>query len=346
METITTILVLLLLIALMAIFVGLIRPSLVIRWGEKRTRGRVILYYGVGAIALAIMGSQTDPEIREKQKQTRLEQAQKNLERGTNLLSVARMAYNSQDYQTAIDSADVAISTLKSAKLLNEATGLVDLAQAFLDSVNAAVELERKQAQIAEARQDSIKRVERAREQAKQDSIDRVRLEAKKRTEAKIKAKAREAETRKDSIRRVLESGGKLQVWMYNSVKDKLTDEVKHVATQYGEFQDERSESMEIICGKIEGKKTIWLRIQTEEIINLKTGFHPVQWRVDTRKAISEKWLKGGEYLIKLQPNQSMLNALMNGENFLIRVSYYSPYDFSLVGGQKHIAKVIEACSF
>lgn len=340
MEAISTILVLLFLIALMAMLVGLIRPSLVIHWGEKRTRGRVLLYYGVGAIALTILGSQTDPEIREKQKQARLEQARKNLERGTKLLSVARMAYDSQDYHTAIDSADEAISALKSAKLLNEATDLADIAQAFLDSAKTAVELERKQAQIVEARQDSIKRVERAREQAKQDSIDRVRLEAKKRTEARI----RETEARKDSIRRVLESGGKLQVWMYNAVKDKLTDEINHVATQYGRFQDESSESMEIICGKIEGEKTIWLRIQTEEIINLKTGLYPVKWRVDTRKAISEKWLKGGEYLVKLQPNQSMLNALMDGENFLIQVSYYNPYDFSLVGGQKHIAKVVEAC--
>ena len=133
METISTILALLCVMAFMAMLIGLIRPTLVIRWGEKRTRGRVLLYYGLGLIVLSILGPAMEPE------EVKVERAEKNLEKGTRLLSVARTAYNAQNYQTAVDSANEAISTLKSVKqYISEATVLTDRAQAFLDSAKAA----------------------------------------------------------------------------------------------------------------------------------------------------------------------------------------------------------------
>lgn len=135
METISTILVLLFVIAFMAIVVGLIRPTLVIHWGEKRTRGRVFLYYGVGVIVIGILGPALEPE------EVKVERAQQDLERGTRLLSVARTAYDAEDYQTAIDFAGVATSALKSAKLyISEADILEGQAQAFLDSAKVALE--------------------------------------------------------------------------------------------------------------------------------------------------------------------------------------------------------------
>ncbi len=139
METINTILVLLFLIAFMGMVIGLIRPSLVIRWGEKRNRGRVLLYYGVGAIAAVILSAALEPD------EVKLERARKQFERGTKLLSTARTAYDSQNYQTAIDSADEAISALKSAKLLNEASSLVVRTQAFLDSAKVALEKQKEE---------------------------------------------------------------------------------------------------------------------------------------------------------------------------------------------------------
>ena len=134
MEAISTILALLLVMAFMAMLIGLIRPTLVIRWGEKRTRGRVLLYYGLGLIVLSILGPAMEPE------EVKVERAEKNLERGTRLLSVARSAYDTQNYQTAVDSADVATSTLKSAKLyISEAAVLEGQAKAFLDSAETAL---------------------------------------------------------------------------------------------------------------------------------------------------------------------------------------------------------------
>lgn len=41
-----TLLVLLLLVSLIAMVVGLVKPGLVIRWGEKKTRPRVLMIYG------------------------------------------------------------------------------------------------------------------------------------------------------------------------------------------------------------------------------------------------------------------------------------------------------------
>jgi len=51
--------------------VGLINPKLVIRWGSKRTRGRVILTYGVAMIVFLILfGVTAPPTERETQKPT------------------------------------------------------------------------------------------------------------------------------------------------------------------------------------------------------------------------------------------------------------------------------------
>ena len=135
METMSSFLALLFVIAFIAIFVGLIRPTLVIHWGEKRTRGRVLLYYGVGLIVLGILGPALEPE------EVKIKRAEENFENGTRLLSVARNAYDAQDFQTAIDSADVATNALKSAKhYIGEAAILADQAQVFLDSAEVALE--------------------------------------------------------------------------------------------------------------------------------------------------------------------------------------------------------------
>ena len=74
MDVIYTLLVGLNLIVLFIVIpVGLIRPSLVVRWGEKRTRGRVLIYYGIGAVVLAGLKEPMTPDaVREEQEQARL----------------------------------------------------------------------------------------------------------------------------------------------------------------------------------------------------------------------------------------------------------------------------------
>lgn len=56
-----TLLVLLLLVSLIAMIIGLVKPGLVIRWGEKKTRPRVLMVYGglfiVLFIALGMTGT-------------------------------------------------------------------------------------------------------------------------------------------------------------------------------------------------------------------------------------------------------------------------------------------------
>ena len=204
-------------IVTLVMIVGLIRPELVLRWGEKRTRMRVFLYCGIGIFVLrSLAGTVMPDEIREEQRQARLEQerqeeqarlererekeqarlekeqarleqerqeeqarlererekeqarlekeqarleqerqeeqarlerARENLERGTRLFSIARTAYESQDYQTAIDSADEATRALKKAKSgIDEAAVLANQAQVFLDSAKAAAKKEREEA--------------------------------------------------------------------------------------------------------------------------------------------------------------------------------------------------------
>ena len=51
------------LICLIALVVGLVKPSLVVRWGEKRTRLRAFMIYGGLLIDFAVLGSaMTSPE--------------------------------------------------------------------------------------------------------------------------------------------------------------------------------------------------------------------------------------------------------------------------------------------
>ena len=171
MEAIYTILAVLAGIAFIATIVGLIRPSLVIRWSEKRTRGRVLLYYGIGALVLGSLADTVMPdEVREeqerKQEQARLERAKEILERGTRLLSIARTAYESQDYQTAIDSADEATSALKKAKSsINEVAVLASQAQTFLDSAKAAAKKAQEQKKLEQKRKEAT--AKKAREEAR-----------------------------------------------------------------------------------------------------------------------------------------------------------------------------------
>ena len=88
-----------LIIVFFVLIIGLIRPSIVIRWGSKKTRGRVLLYYGLGMILLTVIPDLLKPEEiwererqesakqwhkkqqqKEKEKQEQLQQAQPILE--------------------------------------------------------------------------------------------------------------------------------------------------------------------------------------------------------------------------------------------------------------------------
>ena len=129
METISNILFLFFCLTFMATLVGMIRPAFVVRWGKKRTRRRVLLYYGLATIVLMFLGA----AVHSKHK------APEYLERGTKLLSVARKAYDSQDYSTAIDSVNEATQALNRAKgNFPEAAVLADQAQDLLDSAKKA----------------------------------------------------------------------------------------------------------------------------------------------------------------------------------------------------------------
>ena len=70
-----------LIIASLAFIIGLIRPAIVIRWGAKQTRGRVLLYYGLGIVLLTIISDVIKPEeIKEQERQERVERLQKEQE--------------------------------------------------------------------------------------------------------------------------------------------------------------------------------------------------------------------------------------------------------------------------
>ena len=232
-------------IAFLAMIVGLIRPELVLRWGEKRTRERVLLYYGIGAMVISMMASIAMPdEVREDQEQARLERerqeeqarleqrqgrlererekeqarlerAKEILERGTRLLSIARTAYESQDYQTAIDSADEATSALKKAKSsINEVAVLTNQVQAFLDSAKAAIKKEREQKRLK-------RRLERERRYAaEKKERERKRLEQ-KRKEAALKKEREEARytTNPGTFERIVEKHA-LHVFGYTVSRD------------------------------------------------------------------------------------------------------------------------------
>ncbi|MHB8132433.1 MAG: hypothetical protein ACYDEX_26060 [Mobilitalea sp.] len=69
--------VMLLFLSIIVLVVGLIKPELVIRWGTVKTRGRVLLIFGLAAIACFIMIGVTAPPLTPEEKQARLEQQQK-----------------------------------------------------------------------------------------------------------------------------------------------------------------------------------------------------------------------------------------------------------------------------
>lgn len=75
MEVIYRILNIISSIAFIVTIIGLIRPSLVVRWGEKRNRWRVLLYYGLGlCVVPGLLGEAVRPEeVKVKQEQVGLE---------------------------------------------------------------------------------------------------------------------------------------------------------------------------------------------------------------------------------------------------------------------------------
>jgi len=58
----TTLFAFLFLFSIIALFVGLVRPGAVIKWGVKRTRPKVLLYYGLAALTFLILVGATAPE--------------------------------------------------------------------------------------------------------------------------------------------------------------------------------------------------------------------------------------------------------------------------------------------
>ena len=53
--------IVLFIICFISFWVGMVKPSLVVRWGAKRSRRRVALYYGLGAIIFMLIGGATAP---------------------------------------------------------------------------------------------------------------------------------------------------------------------------------------------------------------------------------------------------------------------------------------------
>ena len=189
METIYEILTVISGIAFLLMIVGLFSPSLVVRWGEKITRGKVIIYYGVVAFALAILGHALKPEevrikeeqkklkreqneaaLEEKREQERLERERKALGKVTRQLSVARTAYNSQDYLTAVDSAAQATRELKQKEwILSEVTVVTTQAENFLDSAKSALDAKQEQEKLERKRKE-----EEAKYTTKSGTLDRL----------------------------------------------------------------------------------------------------------------------------------------------------------------------------
>ena len=56
---------LLLLLSLVGLIVGLISPRLTIRWGNRRTRGRVVLTYGLAVVVFFILFGVTTPPVQQ-----------------------------------------------------------------------------------------------------------------------------------------------------------------------------------------------------------------------------------------------------------------------------------------
>ena len=156
-------------IAVFALIIGLFRPSIVVRWGTKQTRGRVLLYYGLGFLVLSIVSDGLKPqeiiekenreriereerraeqkekerqeraerekreaEQKEKEQQEALQKAQPILAKGKQQLAAARSAYAADNFKNAIASAQDAISTLQSIRHIPEASMLNDEAKTLL----------------------------------------------------------------------------------------------------------------------------------------------------------------------------------------------------------------------
>ena len=167
-----------LIIASLAFIIGLIRPAIVIRWGAKQTRGRVLLYYGLGIVLLTIISDvikpeeikeqerqerverlqkeqeqkekerqklaeqlQKEQEQKEKERQKQLQQAQTILEKAKQQLNSARSAYTSGKFKNAIASAQQATNTLKSISHIPvpEASSLDDQAITLLADAREAL---------------------------------------------------------------------------------------------------------------------------------------------------------------------------------------------------------------
>ena len=166
---------LLMLITLIAFIVGLIRPTIVVRWGKEQTRKRVVIYYGLGLLLLSFINVAIMPEaLREKERQEQLQKAQLILEKAKQQLSAARRAYDSGNFKNAIASAQEATSTLKSIRNIPEAStqipevsSLNDEAKTLLANAEEAREQE-KEEQKEKERQEQLQQAQPILEKAKQ----------------------------------------------------------------------------------------------------------------------------------------------------------------------------------
>ena len=141
---------LLMLITIIALIVGLIRPTMVVRWGKERTRMRVVIYYGLGLLLLSFIDETVKPEA------LRLQEAQQILEKAKQQLSAANSAYDSGQFTTAQDSARKAVNSfsLKNVKeRIPEATTLEDEARKLIGNAQEALELQEAQPILEKAKQ-------------------------------------------------------------------------------------------------------------------------------------------------------------------------------------------------
>jgi hypothetical protein len=69
-----TIFFILFLLALLCFILGLINPRLVIKWGEKRSRGKVVLIYGIAMIFFVALGILTSTPFKKQGNQEVMEQ--------------------------------------------------------------------------------------------------------------------------------------------------------------------------------------------------------------------------------------------------------------------------------
>lgn len=91
--------VLLFLISLVALLIGLINPKIVVKWGNKRTRAKVFLYYGLSMVIFFILFGITH-EALEKGKNG--ESEEKRISRETQKMSVEKKQGESSEKQAKI----------------------------------------------------------------------------------------------------------------------------------------------------------------------------------------------------------------------------------------------------